>query len=336
MKKPPKTTILLTLFTILTLISILTIYIAHQTPTEETITQTICTYRSTADYDYTATLQTPNLIYNNKTILKPNEGTIYTKITRQINITLTYIFQTTIPSDATITYTTTQTLKTSAIQYQISQTPPQTTNEKQIQIELAQINKTETDPIIAKISSEMGITTPQYYTIEITTTFTINANTTLSPIQQTFTPTLTITFERTDQGDITTISDLHQTKTGIITQDQTTTRQDIINQRYASYSLTTIAIAGLAFSTYFYTKTKPKTKETPLEKLLAPYKDLIIEAEEPPKTTTQTTTIEVQTIKELAKTAEILAKPIILTKKPKPTLTIIDQNTIYQHTIENQ
>jgi hypothetical protein len=336
MKKPPKTTILLTLFTILTIIALLTVYIAHQTPTEETTTQTICTYKSTADYDYTATLDPNNIIYNGKTTLKPGEGPIYTKITRQINITLTYTFYTTIPSEATITYTTTQTLKTSTIQYQINQTPPQTTNEKQIQIQLTQINKTETDPIIARISSEMGITSTQYYTIEITTTFTINANTTATPIQQTFTPTLTITFQRTDQGEITTITDLHQTKTEAITQDQTITRQDIINQRYASYSLTTIAIAGLIFSTYYHTKTKPKTKETPIEKLLAPYKDLIIEATEPPKTPQQTTTINVQTIKELAKTAEILAKPIILTKKPKPTLTIIDQNTTYQHTIETQ
>ena len=31
------------------------------------------------------------------------------------------------------------------------------------------------------------------------------------------------------------------------------------------------------------------------------------------------------------RTAEILAKPIILTRTPQPTLTIIDQNTIYQH-----
>ena len=49
------------------------------------------------------------------------------------------------------------------------------------------------------------------------------------------------------------------------------------------------------------------------------------------KTTPETTIINVQTIQELAKTAEILAKPIILTRKPQPTLTIIDQNTIYQH-----
>jgi hypothetical protein len=337
MKKPPKTTILLTLFTILTIIALITVYIAHQTPTEETTTQTLCTYTSTADYDYTATLDPNNIIYNGKTTLKPNEGPIYTKITKLINLTLTYTFQTTIPSEATITYTTTQTLKTSTIQYQINQTQPQTTNQKQIQIQLAQINKTETDPIIAKIASEMGITSTPYYTIEIATEFTINANTTISQIQQTFTPTIAITFQHTDQGEITTITDLHQTKTEATTQNQTTTRQDIINQRYAAYSLTTIAIAGLTFSTYFYTKTKPKTKETtPIEKLIAPYKDLIIETTEPPKTPPQTTTINVTTIKELAKTAEILAKPIILTKKPKPTLTIIDQNTTYQHTIETQ
>ncbi|MEM3696543.1 MAG: DUF5305 family protein [Candidatus Bathyarchaeia archaeon] len=336
MRRPPKTIILITLFTILTLIALLTLCIAHQTPTEETTTQILCTYRSTADYDYTATLDPNNIIYNGKTTLKPGEGTIYTKITRQINLTLTYTFHTSIPSEATITYTTTKTLRASAIEYQISQTQPQTTNEKQIQIELPQINKTETDPIIARIASEMGISSTPYYTIEITTTFTINANTTISPIHQTFTPTLTITFQRTDQGEITTIGDLYQTKTETITENQTITRQDIINQRYASYSLTTIALAGLAFSTYFHTKTKPQTKETPLEKLIAPYKDLIIEAAEPPKTPQETTIIKVETIKELAKTAEILAKPIILTRKPQPTLIIIDQNTTYQHIIETK
>ncbi|MGQ9726232.1 MAG: DUF5305 family protein [Candidatus Bathycorpusculaceae bacterium] len=332
MKKPPKTTILLTLFTILTLIALLTLYTAHQTPTEEITTNTICTYTSTATYDYTALLDPNNIIYNGKTTLKPGEGPIYTKITRQINITLTYTFEATLPTEATITYKTTQTLKTPAITYQINQTTPQTTNQKQIQIKLTPINKTELDPIIAKISSEMGITTTQYYTIEITPTFTINANTTASPIQQTFTPTLTITFQRTDQGEITTIEPLTQTKTGKITQNQTITREDIILQRNASYILATISIAGLAFSTYYHIKTKPKTKQpTPLEKLIAPYKDLIIEAKEPLKTPPETTIINVETIKELAKTAEILAKPIILTRTPKPTLTIIDQNTIYQH-----
>lgn len=329
MKKPAKTTILLSLFTILTLISLLTVYTTHQTPTEETTTNTICTYGSIATYDYTAVLE-PNTIYSNKTTLKPDEGTLYTKITRQINITLTYTFDATLPTETTITYSLTQTLKT-ALQYQTATTTPTTTNQTRIQITLPRIIKTELDQIITKLAAETGISTTSYYSLEITPTFTINANTTAGPIQQTFTPTLTISFIRTDQGDVITIEDLHQTKTGTITENETITRQDILYQRYTSYILIAISIAGLFFSTLFYIKTKPKIEEIPLDKLIAPYKDLIIEAKEPPKTTPETTIINVETIQELAKTAEILAKPIILTRKPQPTLTIIDQNTIYQH-----
>jgi len=330
MKKPQKTTILLTLFTILTLISIITIYTTHQTPTQETTTNTLCTYISTATYDYTAIIE-PNIIYN-KTTLKPNEGTLYTRITKQVNITLTYTFQATLPPETTITYTLTQTIKTSTWQHQTAATSPTTTSQTQIDITIPPVIKSELDAIKAEYEKITGTSPATAYTFEIRPTFTINANTSVGPIHQVFTPTLTVSFARTDQGDTITIEDLHQTKTGTITEDQTTTRYDIINQRYASYALITISIAGLGFSTYFYTKTKPKTKEKPpLEKLISPYKDLIIEATEPPKTTPETTTINVETIKELAKTAEILAKPIILTRKPTPTLTIIDQNTTYQH-----
>jgi len=332
MKKPGKTLILLSLFTILTLISIITVYATYQTPTEETTINTLCTYGSIATYDYTAILE-HTTIYSNITILKPNEGTLYTKITRQINITLTYTFDVTLPADTTITYRLTQTLKTGTLSHQINTTTPTTTNQTQIQITIPRIIKAELDPIITKLATETGVSTSTYYSMDITPTFTISANTTVGQIYQLFTPTLTIEFQHTDQGDITTIGDLYQTKTGEITENQTTTRQDIINQRYESYILITISIAGLFFSTFFYIKTKPKTEQIPLDKLIAPYKDLIIEATEPPKTPPEITIIiiNVETIKELAKTAEILAKPIILTRKPQPTLTIIDQNTIYQH-----
>jgi len=330
MKKPEKTTILLSLFTILTLISLLTVYATHQTPTEETTTNTLCTYTSIAAYDYTAILE-HNTIYNNITILKPNEGTLYTKITRQINLTLTYTFHATLPTETTISYGLTQALKTGNLQYQISETAPTATNQTQIQITIPRIIKTELDQIISRLSSETGTSTSAYYSLETTPTFTITANTTVGQINQIFTPRLTIEFKHTDQGDITTIDGLYQTKTSAITENETITRQDIINQRYESSILITLSIAGLFFSSYFYIKTKPKTEQIPLDKLIAPYKDLIIEAKEPPKTTPETTIINVETIKELAKTAEILAKPIILTRKPQPTLTIIDQNTIYHH-----
>jgi len=329
MKKPSKAIILLTLFTILTLISIITANAVHQTPTQETTTNTLCTYISTATYDYTAAIE-PNIIYN-KTTLKPNEGTLYTRITKHINITLTYTFHATLPTETTITYTLKQTIKTSAWQYQTATTQPTTTNQTEIDITLPPVIKSELDTIKGDYEKITGASTATTYTFEITPTFTVNANTTAGPIHQVFIPTLTVNFQRTDQGDITTIEGLHQTKSDAITENQTTTRSDVLNQRYASYILITISIAGLCFSTYFYMKTKPKIEEIPLDKLIAPYKDLIIEAQEPPKPTPEITMINVETIQELAKTAEILAKPIILTRKPQPTLTVIDQNTIYQH-----
>jgi hypothetical protein len=331
MKKPEKTVILLILFTILTLISLLTVYTTQQIPTEETTTNTLCTYRSTASYDYTAIME-HNIILNNVTILKPGEGTLYTKILRQINITLTYRFYATLPAEATITYYLTQTLQTTAVSYQLSKTTPTTTNQTLIQITFSPIIKTQLDAVISRLATESGTSSSSYYSLDITPTFTINANTTVGQISQTFAPTLTIQFQDTDQGDITTISDLYQTNTGTITENQTITHEDIIAQRYASYILIAVSAAGLFFSTFFYQQTKPKTEaQPPLEKIIAPYKDLIIEASEPPKTTPETTIINVQTIKELAKTAEILARPIILTRTPQPTLTIIDQNTQYQH-----
>ena len=329
MKKPEKTIILLTLFTILTLISIITVYAVHQNPTQETTTNTLCTYTSIATYYFTAILE-PNTIYDNKTTLEPNEGTLYTKITKQINISLTYTFRANLPTETTITYSLTQTLKTAALQYETNSTTQTTTNQTQIQITIPPVNKNALQAIKSTIESETGASSSTYV-VEITPTFAINANTTAGPIHQIFTPTLLINFKHTDQGNIITIENLRQTKTDAITENQTITRHDMINQRYASYILITMSIAGLVFSTRFYIKTKPRTKKMSLGKILAPYKDLIIEAHEPPKMSPETTTINVETVQELARTAETLAKPMILTRKPEPTLTIIDQNIVYKH-----
>lgn len=327
MKKPQKTLILLALFTILTLISIITVYAVHQTPTEKTVTNTLCTYKSTADYDYTAILK-PNIIYNNKTTLKPNEGTIYKALTKQINISLTYTFDASLPAETTITYRLTETLKTAAWHHQITATTTNVTNQTTVQITVPPFNRTELEAIKRKIESETG-TSSSTYTLEVTPTFTVKANTTAGQIYQVFTPTLTVSTQRTEEGEVITVEGLHQTKTGAITENQTTTLYEIINQRYASYILTTVSAAGLAFSTYFHMKFKPPTKKPQIKKIIAPHKDMIIEAEETPGKTR--ITIEVKTIEDLAKTAEILARPILhATKGNEHIFYIIDNETRYQ------
>ncbi|MEM1589747.1 MAG: DUF5305 family protein [Candidatus Bathyarchaeia archaeon] len=330
MKKPKTSTILLASFTILTILSILAVYAVHQTPTEETVSQTLCTYTSTATYDYTAMLQTPNIIYNNKTTLKPEDQTpIYTRLTRQINLTLTYTFNASLPAETQITYTITQTLKTTAWTHQIHAVPAQTTSQTEIQIKLPPIVKAELDQIKSRIDTETGTTTAAY-TLEITPTFTVEANTSAGQIHQTFTPTLTVTFQRTEKGEIINLEPLQQEKTGCITQSQTITCSEAINQRYMAYSLTAIALAGLAFSAYFHNKTKPKTTKKSIEKLMAPHKDLIAETSQKPPTTE--TTIEVKSLEDLAKIAEILAKPILhTTEADQHTFYIMDNNVKYQY-----
>jgi hypothetical protein len=336
MKKPSKKLVLIIFFTVSTLISIIVTYTLHQIPTQETKTNTLCTYSSTATYDYTATLE-PNMINDNRTTLKPNEGTLYVAVTKQIDITLTYTFQATLPTNAEITYSAIQSLKTAAWQHPVARIPQTTTNQTQIQLAVLPFNKTELEATKKQIETETG-TSSNTYAFEMAPTFIVNANTSAGSIHQTFTPTLTIDLERTDEGYVITIDSLQQTKANAITEDQTIIHSETINQRYASYVFLAISTAGLGFSIYFFKKGRPTTRKSPLEKLIAPYKDLIIEAKESPKIPQETTIIDIESMEELAKTSEILARPMIHTKNGKEhTFYIIDSNTRYQYkTTEEQ
>ncbi|MEM1587278.1 MAG: hypothetical protein QXF59_05265 [Candidatus Bathyarchaeia archaeon] len=59
-------------------ISAFAIYYTHQLPAFEVRTETLCTYQHNGTYDYIAKLK-PNIIYSNKTILGPGEGTPFTQ-----------------------------------------------------------------------------------------------------------------------------------------------------------------------------------------------------------------------------------------------------------------
>ncbi|MEM3580180.1 MAG: DUF5305 family protein [Candidatus Bathyarchaeia archaeon] len=327
--KIQKVKVLLAIFIVLTVIALITFYVVHQTPMEETRTETLCTYESTADYTYLALVKTPNKVYDNESVIGPEYETLYTRLVRHVNITLTYEFNTDQPlADVQITYTVTRSLKASAWTYEIERIGPFTTSQTQIQISLPTVNKTLLDQLKEEIDKETGASTTTY-TLEARPTFMVRANTTAGKIYQVFTPTLTVSFQRTDKGEITVIEPLHHSRAGALTETETITHQEVVSQRYASYILVTTAFAGLAFSTLFYIRTKPKI-EKPLEKIIAPFKDLVVEALEAPKTLPQTT-ITVKDLSELAKIAEILAKPIVhVAEGQEHTFYIMDENIRYQ------
>ena len=323
--------ILLGFFILLTFISILILAITHQTPIEAKQIITLCTYRSEAVYDYTAILK-PNLIYNNKTLLRPGEGPIYTKITKEVNLTLTYDFEASLQAQTEITYSLKASLKTSAWTYPLYSIPPTKTSHTPITIKLNPINKAELDTIKNKLDSETGVTSTQYV-VEISPTFFVKANTSEGIINQVFNPVLTVKFTKTEQGEVILIEDLIQTRSGAIRRTETDILEDVINQRYASYALSAASTVGLAVSTFLYVRRRPlESPERKLEKMLSPYKDFVIETVQH-SLPRESKIVNVDSIKDIGKTSEILAKPILLIRKPKPTLMVIDQNVIYKHEI---
>ena len=325
-----KVKMLLGFFVVLTFISILTLTLTHQTPIEKNQTTILCTYKSKATYDYTAILK-PNWIYN-KTILKPGEGPIYTKITKKVNLTLTYNFESSLPAETEITYSLKAILETPAWTYQLYSIPSTKTNHIPITIELNPINKTELDAIKNRLDSEVGVTSTQY-TLQIYPTFIIEANTTEGTINQIFNPTLTVEFEKTEKGQVILIENLNQAKSGSLTRTETIILQEVINQRYASYILSAASITGLAISTYLYARNRPPpTLENKLEKILSPHKDLVVETVQQ-NLPRESKIINVNSMDDIRKISEILAKPILLIKEPKPTLIVIDQNIVYEYKI---
>ena len=99
-------------------------------------------------------------------------------------------------------------------------------------------------------------------------------------------------------------------------------------------AFTAISAIILAPTTALYLQRRPrKTQTKPMKKIIAPYSELITETTEPPPATTHT--ININTLDDLAKTAEILARPILHTQQgPQHTFYVIDDNTTYTHTTQ--
>ncbi|MEM3442632.1 MAG: DUF5305 family protein [Candidatus Bathyarchaeia archaeon] len=325
---------MLIIFAVLTAISALSIYHTHQLPTHETQTTTLCTYQHNATYNYTAKLK-PNIIYN-KTTLNPDEGTLYTAIVEYINLTFTYTFKSNPePQNTQINHQTKIQIESPG-KWQRTLTETEAQEILQLTQNLnntMQINSTKIKQFIEAIDKEIyGTTRTTTYNTNIKPQIHITANINAQTIDETFTPELTIAF-KTDvkKGNHITIENLNQTKQGKITETKEIPLPHTQTQRTIAYTATTITAISLTISTILYAKNKPPPKPNKtIEKLTTPYKELIIKtAQTPPETKT---TIETQNLEDLAKIAEILAKPILHTQQAQEhTFYIIDNETKYQY-----
>ena len=330
--------LLLITFTILTVASVLGIYYSHQKPASEKQTIIVGVYWHKAAYNYAAELK-PNIIYN-KTILRPGEGTLYTAITNRINITFTYTFASNPnPEAANIT------LKAISAEIESPGKWIKTLSENEIKEILkltGSVNFTfEVDcasirQIVDRIDKEVGVYSTSY-NIYVAPTIHVKANINSKIIDEIFTPKLTIMFKTgADKGNYISMEGLNQTRSGEIRETKEIPHPEVEAQRNISYAATTVTAIGLAASaiTYLRSAQRYKPGEEQAEKIkktIEEYKDIIVEAAKPPETQI---TIDIKSLEDLAKIAEILAKPILKTADGE-TFYIIDNGTKYQYKAKN-
>jgi hypothetical protein len=331
----------LIIFAILTATSAFALYHAHQLPTYETQINTLCSYQHTATYNYVAKLK-PNLIYN-KTTLNPGEGTLYTAIVEYINLTFNYAFTCNPQPENTAINHQIEIQIESPGKWLRTLQPAEAQEILKITGNLnwtMQVNSTKIRQFVEAIDKEIyGATRSTTYNINIKPKIHAEANittqNTIKKVDETFTPQLTIAFKTdTEKGNYIAIENLNQTKPGKITETQQVPIPQVQTQRTASLTATAITASALTASAILYMFKPPtppeKAAEKRLKKLIDPYKELIAKTTQKPPETENT--IEIETLEDLAKIAEILARPILhTTEAQEHTFYIIDNNTKYQY-----
>ncbi|MEM3437512.1 MAG: DUF5305 family protein [Nitrososphaerales archaeon] len=323
-----KITTLLIILAILTLISTISTFYVYQQPIYKTVI--LGTYQQSGIYNYTAQLK-PNIIYN-KTILKPNEGILYTNIVNYVNVTFTYTFTCTPePINQTILHQILIQLEspgkwTRNLTMMEAWELFQLTNDLNFTF---QINPEKIAEIIMQIENETGLSLPNYR-INISPTIYVMANLTTSIIEDTFNPKLTVAFVQDPSiGKYIAIWPL-KTSVEKITGTKQILQPWIANMRIASTIFAIASASGLTILTGLYIKTKPKVKT--ISKIMAPYKDIIAETtQKPPETNT---VVEVKSLEDLAKIADKMNKPILYLRDEDHNFYVIDDKITYQYRLK--
>jgi len=326
---------LVIIFGVLSAASIISVFYTHQQALYEYKINTIATYKHTEYYSYLAKLK-PNTFYN-RTILRPKEGTLYTAIVDYVNITSKYSFISSPPPKNATTNTN--------VEIEIESPDKWTrTLSKDEALDLLKfsgsqdfkitVNRTKIYEFVKLIDEEIGIRSTSY-NLNVKPLIHCSAIVATTQIEETFTPTLTISFVSSgDKGNYISIEEIFQTKDGKITETSKNYLEWVEEQMKTAYASTAITSILLAASAVLYIKRRPETPpRKPIEKVIAPYKDLITETiERLPETEN---TIRINTIEDLSKTAEILAKPILHTQEDQDhVFYVIDGNTKYLYTAQ--
>jgi len=305
-------------------------------PSFKTSTVKLANYSHNSVYEYTASLQ-PNIIFN-KTVLKTGEGPIYTGILRYLNLTMNYNFLSSHPpSNLSISQETLVYLSSKKWNRTLDNEEAQKLFKMGHSSGLSmQINHTSIMTLLKAIDKETGVYSNSY-TIRLVPIIRVKAAINGGQIDDTFVPEINIIFNTgSESGNFISIENLQQTRFGTITNITQVNLPWVETQRIFSYILLTLSTTGLLSTIYIYARENSKKPKTDyVKKIVKRYKGLITESSVniPPTENN----VNFDSIEDLVKTAEIIAKPIIHSKQEgEDIFYIIDNNTKYLHRLEGK
>ncbi len=337
--------ILLAFFMLLSLTAIIGVSSAHSLPVEEENVITLSTYQHVGEYDYIAELK-PNEIYDNQSTLSPGEGKLYINIVENLAITFHYTFSCDQPASITTEYSVGMDLESPGKWIKHLTMGPQ--------------NSVSSNGERLEFSTELFITVPWFEELKAiiddetgTASFTYNlrvkpeihtvAETDMGAIDESLVPELVMNFNYgNDEGDQIVMSDLENNIPGAIQRTETTYHGDVLAYRGIFYVVSAVAFMGLIGTAWGFMRTRSKSPEKLVEKIIEPFKEAVVEVAEEPSYKKQRTTIAMKSLEDLVSLAEGLSKPVLYLKKPPHipdaeqmhTFYVLDDMTKYEYSFK--
>ena len=329
--KASKWIILSVVFAALLALSVYGCYVFNQMPPSHSTYVSDLHYTQTANYTYAALVK-PSAIYENRTKISTGEP-LYVKLVDQLNITLEYK----VTSNPLGNFTDTK------LEYEISgvltggdwiKTYPRASKTWTVTsfTDTYTLEIEDIQEIVEMIGEETG-SRVYGYTYEIRPEITLETSAAGKPIQENFTPTLTIKFE----GAKITLEGLSDRKDGSITHIEREMATwsllgwnlTVFSMRVTSMIASICLTALLAVSLYF--RFQEKTTKPFLERLYGYGMLEVIKDSELPKQMGRK--IKVSSLEDLAKVSEETFKPII---HHGDTFYVLDGDLSYEFTIESE
>jgi hypothetical protein len=308
-------------------------YTAYQTPTTKKIETTILHYNHNGQFYYTASLKN-NTLYNNKTTLRPGEGTFFTQLISQVDASFSEIYH--IDQDAHISgnYTIEAILETNLWTKTcplVNRTPFTAQGRTAQFTTLFPVNCTYYEELLSKINEETGVSSPNPKLI-IRCTVMMLAITTNATSSSVFSPSINVSL---NQKTIEFPKNLTSYLPGVVTTNNIVNLTELPTQQilWAALSLIFLASIPLFMLTTTSSTTPKNATYNELKKIKKKYGEWIIETKTEP-TQLKPKMISVSTLKDLSKVGEELGKPILLYSDPNEhnhKFYILDETVMYEY-----